>query len=186
MRRDTLEYLLAEADAKLPPPPTGPLVERVRARAVHRARVRVALAAAACLAIAATIIYSTRSRPIVVRETGPKHWAPDSGQWRAQLAALDATAAMHQKTAEDLMAAEQKNDALQKLEMKVILAAEPLTYLDRARDRAARIILMDGDRNAEQSGGNTRAKEAYRRAAQLFPETSAAREALKRLKSTGI
>jgi hypothetical protein len=184
MRRDTLEDLLAETDAKLPPPPTAPLIDGVRARAAHRARAQLALAAVASLAIAATILYSIRPHPAVVRETRPTHLGSESGQWRAQLATLEATAALHQKKADDLIAAERGAYALRKVEIQAMLAPDPLSYLDQARDRAARIMLMAGDRLAGRPGGKAGAEETYRRAVQLFPDTPAAHEALERLKTT--
>jgi hypothetical protein len=181
-----IEELLAETDAQLPPPRTSEsMLQRIADRAGRQRRYQIALATVASMAIAATVLYLTQPRPALVRKQMPTHLASDLDPSRAQLAALDAAAIQHQKIAEDLMAAEQQAEALRNLELQSILAPDPLSYLDQARDRAARIMLMEADRAAAEPDGTGLAREIYRRASQLFPEAAAAREASARLSSLG-
>jgi hypothetical protein len=186
MSRDRLDDLLEQTDAMFPPPHTAAgMVERLRARAARQTRVRIALAAIGSVAITAAILHSARPGPSLVQDSGTAHAATNVKQLRAEIATLEATATLHEKTAENLVAVEQQSAAVRQRETPAMLAADPLSFLQGARDRAARIMLMDADRHEATREGNIRAGETYRRTARLFPETAAAREASARLRATG-
>jgi hypothetical protein len=188
MSRDSLDALLEQTDATFPPPQAmAGLVERLQARAARQARMRVALAAIGAVTLAAMILHSMRSRPAMVRENdAAPHTITQVEQWRAEISALEATASLHEKAAEDLLAVEKHDEASGERQFRAIQDPDPLSYLPSARERAARIMLMDADRHEATAEGIVRAEETYRRAARLFPETAAAREAAARLSAAGV
>lgn len=185
MKTDLLEELLARTDAALPPPPTtGLLTARVAARVERRRRVHLAFTALLTIGIAAAVLHSLQSHPRVVRP--PSHEAVfDIAQCRLEIAALDAEASTHQKAADEIAAVQRKCETLQRARANALLAPDPLAHIEAARDRAARILLIDAGRLAAANGRRAEAIEDYRKAIQLFPETPAAKEASERLKAEG-
>jgi tetratricopeptide (TPR) repeat protein len=186
MKTDFLEELLARTDAALPPPSTsGLLTMRVAARIERRRRVHLALTALVTIGIAAAVLHSSQSHPRVVHP--PSHEAAfDIAQCRREIAALDAEASTHQKAAEEIAAVQRKCENLENARAKALLAPDPLAHIEEARDRAARILLIDAVRLTAGNGRRAEAIEDYRKAIQLFPGTPAAREAAQRLKADGV
>lgn len=183
MSRDKLEDLLGRADAEFPPQSgASGLVDRVRARALRRARAQVALVALGSVAIAAIVLHSAPPQPMTASERIPARKTSQVDTWRAELAGLEATAELHQRTAEDLMAVERRAEVSRQIETELLPAQDPLSYLQEARDRAARVMLMDAKRLRTLPGGEAQAAEIDRRAEQLFPDTDAVRETMARLK----
>ena len=185
MSVDRLEELLAHADAALPPlRPARSLAQRVRVRAARRARVQLIAATLASVAIAGVLMHLLRPRTQVANFERP---APEMEirQLRAELAALDAEATLHERAANDLAAAQRRTEPLRHSQAQLLLAPDPLAHLQEARDRAARILVIDGDRLRGAPGNEPRVQAAYRRAVELFPETAAAHEAFERLKAAG-
>lgn len=186
MSRHSLETLLDQADSNFPPQQaTTGLVARVRARAAWQARARLALAAIGSILIATAVLQFASWRPTIASKNRPERTVAHTNSWRAELAELDATAELHQKTAEDLMAIEQRDNSEARIDAELQPVADPLSYLEEARDRAARVMLMDADRLRTQPGGDRGAEEIVRRAERLFPDTTAIREATSRPKRTG-
>jgi hypothetical protein len=185
MKTDLLEELLTRTDAALPPPPTtGLLTARIAARAERRRRVHLALIALVTIGIAAAVLHSLQSHPRVVRP--PSHEAAfDIAQCRREIAALDAEASTHEKTAHEIAALQRKCESLQRARAEVLLAPDPLAHIEEARDRAARILLIDAGRLTAANGRRAEAIEDYRKAVELFPGTPAAKEASERLKADG-
>jgi tetratricopeptide (TPR) repeat protein len=187
MKTDLLEELLARTDAALPPPPTsGLLTARVAARVERRQHVRLALTALLAIAITAAAARSFRSHPRLVRQSPSEAPAFNVAQCRRELATMDAEAAMHQRAANEIAALQRRSDALRHARAAALLAPDPLARLEEARDRAARILLIDAARLSAATGRNAAAIEDYRKAVQLFPGTPAAREAAQQLKADGI
>lgn len=186
MSVDRLEELLAHADAALPPArPARSLAQRVRARAARRARVQLIAATLASLVIAGVLMHVLRPRTQVLSQDRSTPAAFDVRKVRAELAALDAEATLHQRAADDLAAALRRTEPLRRSQAQLLLAPDPLAHLQEARDRAARILVIDGDRLRGAPGNEPRVQAAYRRAVELFPETAAAHEAFERLKAGG-
>ena len=186
MRSDRLEELLRHADAHLPPrPAAGALLERVRARGSRRTRAQVSLAIIASLAIATITMHWTHPRTRVAGPASAKPTVLDVAQCRAELARLDALAALHRRAADAIEAIQREQSSGQQVAQHLLHARDPLAHLAEARDRAARIMLLDADRLQATPGEQPRVQAIYRRAVQLFPDTAAAHEAAERLRGAG-
>lgn len=184
MGADRLEELLAQTDAALPPPRGGaPLAERIRARTARRAKIQVGLTAAATMVVAMAAAYSLRARPPVAIKTHPTEPAFNVAAFRHELAALDAEATLHQRIADKLAASQREADALRQARFRAVLSESLPSPFQEARDRAARILLMDADRLVATGTARAHALDGYRRAIELFPDTPAAQEAQRRLKA---
>ena len=185
MPADPLEQLLEHADAQLrPPPETKLFADRVRARAARRAKARIGVAISMIVAAAMITVYRTRSKAHLAALPAPGTANIDVAQCRIELARLDAQAAAHQRAARRIMQAE-ASTAVGRLTPRLLPGSDPLAPLAAAQDRAARILLLDGDRLEATPGEQPRAQAVYRRAVQLCPDTPAAREAADRLKAAG-
>lgn len=186
MQSDRLEELLTRTDAQLRPrPAAGALAKRVRVRAARRSRVQIGLAVIASLAIAMVIMHGAHQRSRLAGTHSPVATVLDVNKCRAELARLDALAKVYRRGAEQIEAVRHEEAALEETERQLLLARDPLAHLAEARDRAARIMLLDADRLQGMPGEQPRAQAIYRRAVQLFPDTVAAREAADRLKGAG-
>lgn len=187
MPADPLEQLLEHADAQLRPPPATKLfAERVRARAARRTNARIGMAMT--LLVAAAMITAYRTRPkahLTALPTPATTTAIDVAEYRIELARLDALAAAHQRAARQILQAEDGAARRRRLAPALLPGRDPLAPVAEAQDRAARILLLDGDRLEATPGEQPRAQAVYRRAVQLFPDTPAAREAADRLKAAG-
>jgi hypothetical protein len=186
MRSDRLEELLQQTDAQLPARPVaGSLAKRVRERAARRARTQIAVAIAASIAITMIAMRGAHPRQRITAPSFPAGVAIDVAKSRAELARLDALATVYRRGAEQIEAVQADQATRQGVERQFLLARDPLAHLAEARDRAARIMLLDADRLKQTPGEQPRAQAIYRRAVELFPDTAAAREAADRLKGTG-
>jgi hypothetical protein len=186
MPADPLEQLLEHADAQLPPRPATKLfAERVRARAARRAKMRIGVAMTVLVAAAMITAYRTRPKTHLAALPNPGTATIDVAQCRIELAQLDALATVHQRAARRIMQAEDGAVARRRMSPAFLPGRDPLAPLAEAQDRAARILLLDGDRLEATPGEQPRAQAVYRRAVQLFPDTPAAREAADRLKAAG-
>lgn len=186
MKRDSLDELLCRADSQFPPPKgSRGLSDRLRARASQRARAHVAIGALATLAIAAVVSHSLRPRHIVAHDDKTKDLPAEVASWRAELAELDASAKTHEETAARLAVLQRQAEASDQVQAELLRPPDPLSYLEQARDRAARIMLMDAERVRTTPDGTKRAQQIYRRAEQLFPETEAVHDASRQSKQLG-
>ncbi|HEY2584194.1 MAG TPA: hypothetical protein VGI81_00355 [Tepidisphaeraceae bacterium] len=188
MRSDRLEELLSRTDAQLPAPPHAgarALAERVRARSARRAKARLAIAVAGSIALTTIALHWAHPRPRIAGPAHPTTVAIDVASSRAALARLDALAKVYRRGAEQVEAMQREQETRQETGRQLRLARDPLAHLAEARDRAARIMLLDADRLQGTPGEQPRAQALYRRAVQLFPDTAAAREAADRLKGAG-
>jgi hypothetical protein len=136
--------------------------------------------------IASVLMHLLRPRTQVAKHDGTAPVEVQIRELRSQLAALDVDATMHQRAADDLAAVQHDTESLRRNQAQLLLAPDPLAHLQEARDRAARILLIDGNRLSASPGNEPRVRAAYRRAVELFPETAAAHEAIERLKAAGV
>lgn len=182
MSRDRLEQVLRTADASAPAPPrlNDDLATRVRRRLARRRQHR---AAAGVLGIAVIIgltvsIVLRRSDPPPVRiaASPPITAATTTAAPAAPAEDLAMTVALHELTAERLLASSRRSSAA-----SAALTPSPATDVQFARDRAALILVYDADRHVRENRPAA-AVAAYRRAAALFPKTHWGELALRRLK----
>ena len=180
MKRDALCELLAKADEASPPPAiSGDLPARVRARRRRQDRRRGV--AALGLLIAAT------AGALLWRPGGPRSPVANENDLRnarAELAQLDKEAKRYEKRADQL---KQIESALPRLSAAdyAMLQSDPLQPLHEARQRAALILVRDGDRLRADPQERQQAAELYRRACSLFPDTPAGQQAQSRLNLHG-
>jgi len=95
---------------------------------------------------------------------------------RADLVRLHLQAEMHEQTAAQLL-----SSAPQAASPPLIDDDAVLAHVRQQRDRAALVLIYEGDQAARRKQTN-RAVAAYRRTIELFPKTYAAAVARKRLK----
>lgn len=188
METDRLELLLSHADAATPPPPAREgMADQVRNR-VHRSRRRTQIIIGCLMASACGVLVLRLSPPrqqfTKALPVGPSEIR--GADWRAEFALLDRAAEFHEKIARNLERIASQDRHLRELQRQLATAADPLAPIEQARDRAALLMLRDGDRSLAQPDQKARAFENYRRAVQLFPDTPAAREAVQRLKAAGV
>lgn len=186
MRSDPLDDLLTRTDTELPPrPAAGNLAERIRARAARRTKVHFA-GALLIMVVASVITLHVTHRPPRVAGPHPPSAVPlDVLAWRAELARLDGLAALHRRTANEIEEIRRGQAAREQTERRLLSARDPLGHLAEARDRAARILLLEARRLESMPNDRSAAQADYRRAMELFPETAAAHEAADRLRATG-
>ena len=188
MKRDPLEDLLERADGICPPPrlPAG-IAGRVRARekAHWRSTKRMTVAAAvAVLGLGLAQLFSWRpSQPeLQARSSSQRLSAVQVEVFRREVVDLDAEAALHHARA-GLLQRDELVGNLRRLEPPQ--SDEIREQIDRARDRAARILVLHANQMISKPTQHAAAEQAYRRAIELFPDTPAAREAVARLRSKG-
>jgi hypothetical protein len=179
MEDETLHHLLSRADATAPPVlPSSVLAQQVRRTAARRTRRRVLVAGVATTA-GLFMMLAALLRPSVPTQITTT--APASvGEIKAELAALDAAARIHERIAKSLenqRALARRRDAA----IAVVALPDAQQRVDEARDRAALLLLREAERQAADAENISRARESYRRAARLFPETPAGRVAAEKL-----
>lgn len=176
MTDDILNDLLARADQGALPAVAGELAHQVRQKQRRRGQ-RRAVAAAFCSAFIALLVVLPRwHEPVQIVVKPPSSLK----QLQDEAAAFDAAATLHERAAHALqlaqLASQRRSDHL-----IVFLELGASERIDRARDRAALLLLREGERAAENSRNLSSARESYQRAARLFPETPAGRLAAERL-----
>jgi hypothetical protein len=188
METDRLELLLSRADAATPPPPARDgMADQVRNRvASSRRRTQVIIACLMASACGAVVLRLSPPRQQLTNALPGRPSEIRDADWRAEFAQLDRTAEFHEKVARNLERIENRDRHLRELQRQLATAPDPLASIEQARDRAALIMLRDGDRSLAKPNQQARAFENYRRAVQLFPDTPAAREAVQRLKAAGV
>lgn len=177
MKEDALQNLLSRADeAYLPPAHVADVAQKVRQKQRRRTRRRAALAAlsVACLALLVMLPRWQKTGQIVVNPPA----SPE--QIKAEIAAYDAAAERHERAAHALqmaqITAERRSDHL-----ILLLRPNVSARIDQARDRAALLLLREGERAADNPQNLPSARESFQRAARLFPETPAGRLAAEKL-----
>lgn len=186
MRADPLRDLLERTDAALPPPAiAGRFSERLAKRRAGRRRLQVAMSALLAMATVLAVLRFSKPHQRSDYELDGHAPAFDIDRCRKELAALQAEAAIHQQAADAIAAIRRQTDAFERSRDRMLLAPDPFDRIEHARDCAARILLLSGDRLTASSGHHQQATEEYRRAAALFPDTPAAEEAIQRLKAAG-
>jgi len=176
MKEDALQDLLTRADEAASPAVVTGVIDRVRKKRRRRARRRAGMAALS-IACVAVLVILPRLRPaeqIAIKPTG------SVDQIRAEVAAYDAAAELHERAARALQAAEM---TAQRRSDHLILLLQPdaRSRIEQARNRAALLLLREGERAADNPQNLPSARESYQRAARLFPETPAGRLAAERL-----
>jgi hypothetical protein len=179
MKDQALQDLLSRADeASLPPALSEGIAQKVRRKQRRRTRRGAALAvlSVACIAVLITLPRWQKQQDgqIALKPTVSVE------QLQAELAACDAAAELHQRAAHAL---ELARIAAQRRSERLIqsLQASASNRIDEARDRAALLLLREGERAADNPQAPSSARESYQRAARLFPETPAGRLAAERL-----
>ncbi len=176
MKKDALQDLLTRVDEGVSMPAVSGIAERVRKKQRRRTHRRGALVALSivCAALSVTL---PRLRPTEQIAVKPP-LSPE--QIKAELAAYNAAAEFHERAAHVLQAAEM---TAQHRSDHLILLLQPdaTARIDQARNRAALLLLREGERAAENPRSLSAARESYQRAARLFPETPAGRLAAERL-----
>ena len=180
MKQDALHELLARADEASPPPAIGgDLPARVRARRRRQDRRRGAAALGLLIAaIAGALLW----RPIAPR--APVANQNDLRDAHAEMAQLDKEAEQCQNRADQLKRMEASLPRVSAADY-AMLQSDPLQPLYEARQRAALILVRDGDRLRADPQHRQQAVELYRRACSLFPDTPAGQQAQSRLNSQG-
>jgi hypothetical protein len=184
MKNDQLMELLARADeAGASPTLSGDIARRVRKKARRRVKRRAAAGVlASCVACAVLVVTLMRPHP-PVQNVGPT--AAQVAQIKAEIAAMDSLVLVHQRTAEELRQIEAR--AATHADLAYLnLPTNGLLQVDEARDRAALLLVREGERAAKRPADGAAARESYLRAARLFPETPAGRVAAGRLGPLGI
>lgn len=191
---DALRQLLLEADLPAPPAPGGSAgsfaagVRRRHARRRRARRVAASASLAAALVLATTVVLVRRSSPPAERSVAsigepPAPAAPGLAPAAvppADVLSMDnVVAAIHERTAERLMASAARRGAALGARPRAGVAA---TDVQRERDRAALILVYDADRQARENRAAD-AIAAYRRAIELFPQTHWAEVARRRLQA---
>jgi len=184
MKNDRLMELLARADeGSRPIGPSGDMAQRVREKARRRVRRRAAAGVLAS-SVACAVLVVTLMRPHPpVQIAGPT--AAQVAQIKAEIAAMDSLALLHQRTAEELQRIE-VSAATHPDHAYLDSRPDGLLRADEVRDRAALLLVHEAERAAAQPADAAAARESYLRAARLFPETPAGRVAAGRLGPLGI
>lgn len=176
MKEDALQDLLTRADEAASTAAVSGVVEMVRKKQRRRTHRRGGMAALSIGCVALLVILP-RLRPaeqIAIKRL------ESVDQIKAEVAAYDAAAELHERAARALQAAEMtarhRSDHL-----ILLLQPDASSRIDQARNRAALLLLREGERAADQPQNLSAARESYQRAARLFPETPAGRVAAERL-----
>ena len=189
---DAVAALLHGADADAPPPPLQPgLAERVRTRARRqRQRQRVAAGGVLTLAAAASVVLllaqlrtgQNRGRPDAI--TGKTQAINESDQVRlaADVNRASLEAEIRLAVARRLTAVERRRLQYARLERALSAAQRvPVDPVMTQREQAAFTMVDHADRLQVRAGLTGDALAAYRRAAELFPETQSADVARRRI-----
>jgi hypothetical protein len=175
---DPLLQLLHQADASFSPPRAAPDITAIVRRRLRRRRVQsasiAAVSAAAVVLIGISLVRSGAAPPPRVVKSGSSRGAPVSLD--SALAALNVDVRLHELTAERLLQLRASARAAQPA------VADTLQLdLRQQRDRAALILVYEGDEQARQRQP-AQAIARYRRTIALFPNTHWAAVARQRLK----
>ena len=177
MNDETFGQLLRDADASAPLPKVDDAVAtRVRAR-LRRRQLSVrasSLVVLVCVAAIGLAIRNAKHRTRPDQATDPVSIA----QLKLEAEQLGSEAAVHERVAQALLTARDRAIREQTWQ-SVAVAPDPLQRIDDARNLAAAILVRDADRMADDGAG---ARDLYRDAAELFPETRAGKKAAGMLK----
>ena len=180
METDALQRLLRAADADAGPPPRMPdglssrVLQRVKARRARRVLLRSA-AALILLAVGASVAFWPRG----VKSAGVELPAAQAARWQAE---ADWRAAVARRT-ETFLARQSRAAALR----KVAAQPDPVQAARAQVERAASILLQQGDTLSRQFGLPQQAAASYQEILRLFPKTvcaGLARERLTELKGS--
>jgi hypothetical protein len=188
--RDALYNLLHDADRSAPAAPAHAVRELTKRVYRRRQRRRIGRGAA----IAATLVLMAIS-PLIVQHLRPqqlaRHDRPHddagaprdrrTGSAQAELASLDTAIARHAQTADLLVAVEKRRATRDKNILLLAREDRTITQVQQQREQAARTLLGEAERLNAHSPGSSEAAQMYRRAIELFPDTSAATVAQRRL-----
>lgn len=177
MEDENLQRLLTRAEVAAPAPlRASVLANQVRRRAAGRARRRAAVAGVATTAGVFVLLAMVLRVPSQVSKTAPVSVT----ELKAELAELDAAAQLHERAAQAL---EKQRALARRCDAALVAVSLPdaIGRVDEARDRAALMLLREAEREAAHSKNISLARESYRRAARLFPETPAGRVAAEKL-----
>ena len=188
MTNDSLEQLLASADASARPPSgNSDLAVQVQRRLQRR---RTGLRATAALIVVGIIAAIWLSHPskrpvgqIVVHDIGLEQQRID--HLRGEVMELASDAAVHERVANALLLIRQKSVRLRERD-EALTASDPLEDVNRQRDRAAEILVRAAQRAETRPDDPARATEIYREVARIFPDTNAGKEAARRLALRGV
>jgi hypothetical protein len=170
---DAIAAILASAEAGVAPPQVRPgLAERVRSFAIRRRRQR-RWAAGSAMAVAVTIGAVVALQP---RRPGPTP-RPDAARLAAELQQAQTEAAERFAVARRVIALERSR---QQVATATVAAPSPVLFSDRAQ--AAVTLVSQADRLRDRLARPDDALAAYRRAAELFPDTPSAAVARQRIR----
>jgi hypothetical protein len=192
VKHDPLQNLLEKADGSFSPPCfSDGIAGRVKTRAKADARSANQLkvsAAVLVLVLCVARFLSFRASPqlrLPVQVSSEHLTAIQVDKLRREVIDLDADAAQHREKAE-LLRREERLMARKYFALPKPPQADDIgDEIDRARDRAARILVLQANHLISIPSQHAGAEQAYRRAIALFPDTPAAREAAARLQSKG-
>ena len=183
MNDDSIAQLLRETDATSPPPPLAGLASSVRHRAHTRARRRRSAAVAIIVLLPAAAALSWALRPTLPVPDKTLVLAP-STQSNPQLLQAEATRLREEATVQAAVLSrmaqrERRESVLRRRDQLASRAAFATGATER--EKAALILLDHGDRLRKELRQSDAALAAYRRAAELFPETKWAAVARQRI-----
>ena len=177
---DALGQLLRDADAASAPPElAGDLPARIHTR-LRRRQITSRMAGVGLVMLLALVFaarYANRPPPMFAQPNRPPQ-ALAVEQLKAEAEQLASEAAVHERVARALLAARQRSLREHKWQ-EIAAAPDPVQKIDEARDLAAAILVNDAARMPLHL---ERARELYRNAAQLFPDTRAGKRAAGMLK----
>ena len=179
MNDNELGGLLSSADsAARPPAIANDLASGVRRR-LRRRQMYVRATAVALFIISGAVVLATgrfgQTKQMIVQS--PPQAVPIE-QLRAEAAQLASEAAVHERVAQALLAA--REQSLRRRHWQEIAEApDPLRKVEEARDLAAAILVRHAARMPDDV---EQARELYRSAAGLFPDTRAGKSAAEILK----
>jgi hypothetical protein len=180
MAHDPLEQLLRRADSPAGDARNATDIAPAARRSLARRRYARGIGmAAAALAIALLLIPRNPGLPPVA-QSQPQPWSPEQvAAARAEVEALRHDANASEQMVELLLAAEHQATARKQKPRAELL--DPATELLLEQERAASILVQSGDRLAEDVSSQTRAQREYQRVLELFPNSSSAEQARRRL-----
>jgi len=193
MPNDTLKSLIVAADRRAGPPPklASNLLDRALARADRRRFPwPVAWAAAAAIVLVVTgygfvsawmKAPAPHSTPLVAQPTTDD---AEIARLRREIEELRAEADARERVFAQFLREDRQNRR-EPAVRPVLAEDDPLAVVALALERAARTIVHQADRLAREHQRPDEARRLYQRAIELFPNTSAAREAAKRRDALG-
>lgn len=178
-----LEQLLREADAEArPPAECADLAGSIRSLARRRRFIRMtggASVAIVAMVVLSLVLYPSPPDQRIFTTVAPQ--SPEDAEALArEMADVSAEADARMRMLERVVAAGRRTDS-----NRGARAADPLIAVRREQDRAAFLLIYEGDRLARQSRELARAAEEYRRVVALFPDTRWASVARERLAEMG-